>query len=726
MSTLFPFRFSVWLSFTLILFLMDADPVQAREFPTIHHDMEFTLNPDTHEIIAHDILTIPSTLIESQTVTFHLNSHLTIKSLDIDGVPLPLSNLSIEPPATSPSPNETPVPTRQRITISIPPQKLLSKSLKVSIAYQGGIHDPPQASGGLRFVRPDETNGHIGPEGIYLSSETFWYPVLGGVLHTFELSLTLPEGWEAVTQDKPLADTQGSGTHTTTWHIRTPSEALTVAANRFTVDRRQWEGIEISTYLFPEEATLAPQYLDATIQYLKVYTDLLGRYPFSTFAVAENFFPSGLGMPAFTLLGQGVIRRGYTQPYSLGHEIVHSWFGNSVFNDFSQGNWVEGLTTYLSNYYYDEVTGKPQEAFNTRRRMHHEYNVYTSSQDDYPIREFHHKETRRDNAVGYQKTALIFHMLRQEIGDQAFFNGVRQIIQKGTGRYIEWPDLEKIFARELKQDLSWFFKQWVNRAGAPDIDWEKIGVNEDPQQPGQFLITGTITQHDPSYRVTLPLKIELEGGDTHSANLYVTGLLTPLDLQVPARPTKLLIDPDHHVLRRLGRDQLPPMLNLWETDSSRTVILPHAPTTAEEESYATLIQRLKHQPHITIVSTNEPDYTQPGSYVIVGTTARQILENPSRNPCKDRINVSSQGVTILNQPYESPDMAFLLSCPHPDHPGHILTFFFGLSPEAMMPVSRLLFFYGWDSYLVYQQGRVIARGLFDPVHSAQEIMLPAP
>lgn len=720
------FSFVVWFCLPLMPALVNTGIVEAKARPTIHHDLEVTLKPDTHELIARDTLTIPSTLIQSQSLSFHLNAHLTLTNLAIDETPLPLSTLKIAPPDTSTSPNGTSVSTGQQVTVPLSPQASSANTLKMTIAYQGQINDPPQAAGGLRFVRPDETNGHIGVDGIYLSSETFWYSTVDSTLQTYHLSLTLPDGWEGVTQDKPLSHTQGDGTHTTTWHIQTPSEALTVSANRFKVERRQWQGIEVATYLFPEEAALAPQYLDATIAYLKVYTGLLGPYPFSTFAVVENFFPSGLGMPAFTLLGQGVMRRGYTQPYSLGHEIVHSWFGNSVFNDFAQGNWVEGLTTYLSNYYYDEATGNTEAAFNTRRRMLHEYNVYTSPGDDYPILAFHHKETRRDNAVGYQKTALVFHMLRQEIGDQAFFHGVRQIVREGTGRYIEWPDLKKIFSAVSGRDLDWFFTQWVDRAGAPDIDWEKIAVKHDPQQPGQYVISGTITQHDPLYRVTLPLQIELEDGARHSTNLHLSGTLAPLDLQVPARPTRLRIDPDHQILQRLGRKQLPPMLNLWETDTSRTVILPQAPTPAEEDSYASLMQRLKHQPQIAILSTNNPDYSHPGSYLTVGAIARQILEDPSRNPCKDLVKVSSQEVTILTRHYESPDMAFLLSCPHPIHPGHIMTFFFGFSPEAVMPVSRLLFFYGWDSYLVYQQGRVVARGLFDPVHSAQDVILPSP
>ncbi|MCA9419799.1 MAG: hypothetical protein KC592_02200, partial [Nitrospira sp.] len=217
----------------------------------------------------------------------------------------------------------------------------------LTIAYHGFIDDSPKASGGLRFVKPDDTTGHIGPNGVYLTYETFWYPTWEQTLSTFELTLNLPIDWEAITQGREVFQTVTNARRTTQWKVNSPSEALTLAANHFVVHKQEWEGVQLATYLFPEDAHLAPQYIEATIAYLQMYTDLLGPYPFTKFAVVENFFPSGLGLPSFTLLGQGVVRRGYTQPYSLGHEIVHSWFGNSVFNDFAQGNWVEGLTTYL-------------------------------------------------------------------------------------------------------------------------------------------------------------------------------------------------------------------------------------------------------------------------------------------------------------------------------------------------------------------------------------------
>ena len=83
-------------------------------------------------------------------------------------------------------------------------------------------------------------------------------------------------------------------------------------------------------------------------------------------------------------------------------------------------------------------------------------------------------------------------------------------------------------------------------------------------------------------------------------------------------------------------------------------------------------------------------------------------------------------ISIEEQTFKGPEMAFLISCPHPRVAEHTVTFFFGWSPEAVKPVARLLFFYGWDSYLVFKEGKVIARGMFQPVHSVQEIIPHSP
>ncbi len=709
---------SVILGLALLCLTM-ANPLQAHTLEPIHHELLIELNPDTHAITGLDRIHLPPSHRANSSISFILHPQLTIDRVEFNGnllpIPHPSEAATLQPPST-----------RRVIEIPLPPLDGPDQLAILTLTYHGQIDDSPKASGGLRFVKPDDTNGHIGPNGVYLTYETFWYPTWEQTLSTYDLTLRLPSDWEAITQGREVANGVTDGRRTTQWRVNLPSEALTLAANHFLVQKQEWKGIQLATYLYPEDAHLAPQYLEATIDYLQMYTDLLGPYPFTKFAVVENFFPSGLGLPSFTLLGEGVIRRGYTQPYSLGHEIVHSWFGNSVFNDFAQGNWVEGLTTYLSNYYYDEARGHQQEAFNTRRRMVYEYNLYAEPDKEYPVRAFHHKETRLDNAIGYQKTALAFHMLRQEMGDAAFFNGVRRVIQEGTGTYLEWNDLLRIFSKAAERDLGWFFHQWIDQPGAPNLDIQDILVQEDPTQEGRFTMTGTILQADPIFTIRLPLHLDLQGGLIHDSVLNVDRAAQSFTLQLPASPTTLAIDPDHHLLLRLQRAHIPPMLNRWETDTRRILIRPQTMTTDEAQSLETLLQRLEGQPGIETIQSDDPVISESASYLVIGPSARRLLETNSFNSCEKSMETQPGYISIEAQRFEGPEMAFLISCPHPRDANHTVTFFFGSSPEAVKPVSRLLFFYGWDSYLVFKQGKVIARGMFQPVHSAFEIIRHSP
>jgi hypothetical protein len=168
------------------------------------------------------------------------------------------------------------------------------------------------------------------------------------------------------------------------------------------------------------------------------------------------------------------------------------------------------------------------------------------------------------------------------------------------------------------------------------------------------------------------------------------------------------------------------MLNGWDTDTRRILI--HAKTASKEEkaSLKALMQRIQGQPDIEIRQNDSPALTDEASYLIIGTPAPQLLEAKTLQACNKHVQMEPGRTTIQDQVFEGPDMAFLITCPHPNFSNHTVSFFFGLSPEAVTPVARLLFFYGWDSYLVFQQGKVVARGMFQPVHSAREFTIPAP
>src|SRR5258707_12636309 len=117
-------------------------------------------------------------------------------------------------------------------------------------------------------------------------------------------------------------------------------------------------GVKAMAFLRKPDQALADRYLDATAQYLEMYRGLLGPYPYSKFALVENFWETGYGMPSFTLLGEQVIRFPFILHSSYLHELLHTWWGNGVFADLAGGNWWEGLPAYLADHLVAEQRGQ--------------------------------------------------------------------------------------------------------------------------------------------------------------------------------------------------------------------------------------------------------------------------------------------------------------------------------------------------------------------------------
>jgi len=469
---------------------------------------------------------------------------------------------------------------------------------------------------------------------------------------------------------------------------------------------------EVSTYLFPEDAALATEYLEATETYLSAYTKLLGPYPFPKFAVVENFFASGLGMPSFTLLGSGVVKRHYVQPYALGHEIVHSWIGNWVLNHPDRGNWVEGLTTYLANYYYEELTGTPERAREQRRLMLLGYAVHVWPEEDYPVAQFRRKTNQKDNAIGYQKAAMIFHLLRREVGEEVFWAGLRRLVGDYGGRYAEWSDVEKVFGLVSGMDLRWFFAQWVERAGAPvlTVIQARALPEASPGQPHRYLVTAKLIQEGGPYRLRLRLGVSLADGHVHDAWVDLRAADETVTIPVPGRPVALRLDPAYDSFRRLPREQVPPMLNLYVTDRQRILVKPEAGLEVQGSPYLELSRQIAERDPAIIQAEAGGPVPDEGSVLFLGGASREAARSLLRQACGGAASIGPAHFSLNGKVFDEPGMAVLLSCRRPGQPGSVVSLFYGVTPQAAAKVARLLFFYGWHSYVVFRDGTVVARG----------------
>ena len=210
-----------------------------------------------------------------------------------------------------------------------------------------------------------------------------------------------------------------------------------------------------------------------------MYRGLIGPYPYGKFALVENFWETGYGMPSYTLLGPQVIRFPFILSSSYPHEILHNWWGNSVFVDYETRELVRGA---------DRVHGRPPHPGAARARARstgatrsQKYRSYVRDGRDFPLTEFRSRHSAATEAIGYGKTLMVFHMIRQRLGDEAFRKWAARFYREYRGKQASFADVRKSLEAVAGQDLGGFFADHVERPGAAEL---ALGLGDLPRGDG--------------------------------------------------------------------------------------------------------------------------------------------------------------------------------------------------------------------------------------------------
>ncbi len=579
---------------------------------------------------------------------------------------------------------------------------------RISIHYKGMIYDPPKEEGGLRHVAGGHTGGTIGPEGVYLHGGTGWYPVLAEPMAIYAIQAELPKGWRLVGQGKRVSESEGAQACAVRWEDPIPANSLEVVAGKYVVTDDEWNGVRVSTYLFEEEKDFAKVYIDASKQFLEFYSKLLGPYPYGQFSVVENWYSTGFGMPSYTLLGREVVKMAqrYTGAVGLGHEIVHDWWGNSVFVDDAEGNWCEGLTSYCANYYWTEAHDGPEAAAKARRHLSERFTILCAPEQDFPLAEFKAKVTETDDEVGYDKACMLFHTIRRRIGDEAFWGALRTMAATFKGKAAKWSDFAKVFSEAGKVDVAPWVDAWIHSKGIPTLT-AKLGSDG-----GKIVVRLAMENHLPC---VVPIRfgednfkgrteIVMERPDAHTECVYVTPI------------QRVVVDPDFDVLRRLDPSELVPCLNRVLSAPRHVIVKPGGGEEAERAAYAAVVEKMTLNGKWEVVDDTVDPATLKGASLMV-------LGRPGVNRLLDKLLVGAklpEGVTIAADAYEvggkkgsDPSAALLVSVPSPADATQVMTVFMGLSPESATKCQRYLFYYGWNSWYTFgPEGKAADRGDF--------------
>jgi len=400
-------------------------------------------------------------------------------------------------------------------------------------------------------LRKNSPMGFMDREHVFLSGG--WYPQPDAPIR-YGLSVTLPENFVAVGASESVSRQTHSGNTTFDFHFDNPLDGLYLAASsRFVVQKETHNGIAIETYFFKEDAALANTYIQYTKKYLDMYAAMLTPYPYQRFAIVENVLPTGYSMPTFTLLGRSVVKLPFIVRTSLGHEILHQWFGNSIYIDHSQGNWAEGLTNYLADHHYAAQEGRGPAY---RKQIMLNYKAYANPDNAMPVSHFTSRHNRAEAAIGYGKSAMIFHMLHRRYGDTVFFTALRALIRNHSYQAAAWQDVRRAFEIASAENLENFFAHWLDRRDIPALDIENTKLTLDR---GQLALSFTIVQSDKPYPLAVPIKVKTTRSQ-HARLVPITASTTAVLIPLDAAPIEVVVDGEYDIMRTVQPAERPPIL----------------------------------------------------------------------------------------------------------------------------------------------------------------------
>ncbi|MEW6074311.1 MAG: M20/M25/M40 family metallo-hydrolase [Planctomycetota bacterium] len=649
----------------------------------VHYELRVRIAPEEHRLVAEAAITnVP---LEAGTATFRLARELAVRGLD-PGLEV-VAVVEGESAATASGEGGGPLAVtawqvRRRDGAPLAP------GAAIRLAFEGIVHHPLESEGEEYARSFAQSSGLIDEQGVVLSGSTWWIPAFADRLLTFELAVDLPAGWDAVSQGartrhELVAGAGGGERRAVAWSCPHPMEEIYLVAAPFHAYAR--EAGPVATYAFLREAdeALANRYLDVTGQYIDMYGRLIGPYPFAKFALVENFWETGYGMPSFTLLGPTVIRLPFILHSSYPHEILHNWWGNGVYVDWESGNWCEGLTAYLADHLIKEGRGEG-EAY--RRDTLDKYRSYVGSAKDFPLTQFRSRHSSSTEAVGYGKTLMLFHMLRRRMGDEAFSRFLGRVYTEGLFRRASFADLAATASAVAGEDLGAFFRQWVERTGAPFLAATFL-----PAAGGAGELVLRQTQPEEPYDLAVPIAVTREGrGEAEEQVVVFAGREARVRLGGDPPVARIDVDPRFDVFRRLHREEIPPTLGGLFGAEQVTLVVPDAgrdPLAADWLAFAEG-WRASAAEGLAIVRAGEIDALPAG---------RSVWILGAENPWREAIRPALAARGVESAPAGGDCFAYAVR--HPAGPEHTVGWIGGGTAAALPGLARKLPHYGKYSFL---------------------------
>ena len=382
------------------------------------------------------------------------------------------------------------------------------------------------------------------------------------------------------------------------------------------------------------------------------------------------------------------------QERSLAHEVLHAWWGNAVAVDYGRGNWSEALTTFMADYALAEETDEVA-AREMRRRWLADFSTLPIEQAR-PVQDFVARDHTASQVIGYNKGAMLFLMLRDEIGSEAFRAGIQRFWMNRQFRVASWSDLRDAFEGAAERPLDAFFRQWLERPDAPQLTLHDA-------ERGDGTVDFTLMQSDPPYLLNVPVEIQTTSGIEHRV-VRLDTVEKHYSLKSAARVTALRIDPDYRLFRRLPMDEVAPIIRSLIVAPNPVAIMADAPPEYKDVGRDIAAGLLEGGWRLGDVKSAT---AENAPMLLVGTTP-QVAEALNRAALPSPPDqLGARGTARVWMARYRGDIPLLVVE--------------GNDIDALRQTTDAIRHYGANSYLVFDGRKVIDRGVWLPTSRSLQV-----
>jgi aminopeptidase N len=430
-----------------------------------------------------------------------------------------------------------------RMQIAQPPT--VGEERRFTVAYSGS------PANGLRFLKNKHGEWCVFSEN-WPNRAREWLPMVDHPYDkaTSEFIITAPAAYQVVANGLLLAEIdRADGRRITHWKQSVPiaSWLNAIGIERFAVRHLgEVKGVQLSTWVAHQDDAAGQIYFQPARRALEFFSEHVGPYPYEKLAnVAAAGLSGGTEHASAIFYGESGLRAAPATGL-VAHEIAHQWFGNSVTERDWDEVWLsEGFATYFTLLFTEHTAGR--EAFVTGLKNNRTRAL--AAEKSLPgVAVVHNNLADMSKVLSplvYQKAGWVLHMLRGTIGTEPFWTGIREYYRRHRDGSATGDDLRRVMEEVSRQDLQWFFDQWLRRPVSPSFE----GTWYYDAAAKAVRVELAQTQAGEPYRVQVQLGIAaMAGQPARVERLEMNEKRVSFTIPASAEPADVTFDPDTWLL----------------------------------------------------------------------------------------------------------------------------------------------------------------------------------